>query len=477
MHRLSRTLAMQAASLVILIPLTAQDKPAQSSQKTPPKTWVDQDTGHRVYRLTDEPGSSALYFNFDAYTPDGRQMVYSSPAGIHMIDLATRQTRLLVPAPTTAEASPRRILAVGRSTGAIYFSEMSSDRLSTIYSADSTTGSVRKLVTLPPHATVVTINADETLASGTYVEGEHATEEYGNNRPKPASPAATGRAAVGNPSGSLVQPANKGQMMARRLAAHLPMVLFVVDLKTGKLRELLHSTEWINHMLFSPVDPNLLMYCHEGPWQLVDRIWLIHADGTHNTLVHKRTMFMEITGHEFWSNDGQSIWYDWQFPKGQVYFLAGYEVASGHRVAYNLTPNQWSIHFNGSNNPAIFAGDGGDSGQVTQAPDGTWMELYHTEPLSRHEGFNTPDLIQSGVLRSEHLVNMANHNYKLEPNDRFSPDDKLIIFTSNMFGSSYVFAVEVAKSVNPPAVEVLSTPTLAQHFTPKPPPTPFSEQW
>ena len=51
-------------------------------------------------------------------------------------------------------------------------------------------------------------------------------------------------------------------------------------------------------MLFSPTDPTLLMYCHEGPWQLVDRIWLIHTDGSHNTLIHKRTMAMEIAGHE-----------------------------------------------------------------------------------------------------------------------------------------------------------------------------------
>ena len=463
MRRFPAWLTLPAAWLLLLLPVAAQNR-------TPPKSWVDKDTGHRVYRLTDEPGSSALYFNFDAYTPDGRQMVYSSPAGIHLLDLAARQTRLLVPA-AAGSGTGRRVLGVGRRTGAIYFSEMSAEKLSTVYSADCTTGAVRKLVTLPPRATVVTINADETLAAGTYVEGNRAAEEYGNNRPAPAGDRIT------NPLGLLVQPDGKGQMMARRLAAHLPMVLFVVDLRTGKLNTLLHSTEWINHMLFSPVDPNLLMYCHEGPWQLVDRIWLIRTDGSHNTLVHKRTMFMEIAGHEFWSQDGHSIWYDWQFPKGQVYYLAGYEVATGHRVAYNLTPNQWSIHFNASRNPAVFAGDGGDAGQVTQATDGTWIELYHTEPLSRHDGYNHPELIQAGVLRSEHLVNMANHNYKLEPNERFSPDDKLIFFTSNMFGPSYVFAVEVARAVDPPPADVLSTPTLGQSFAPQPPPTPFSEQW
>lgn len=219
--RFSRLLALQAAFLFLLIPLGAQDK-------TPPRTWVDKDTGHRVYRVTNEPGSSDLYFNFDAYTPDGRYMVYSSPAGIHVLDLETRQTRLLIPTPASPTGGQaRRILAVGRKTGAVFFSELSPDGLSTVYAANSATGAIRKLVTLPAHATVVTINADETLASGTFIEGDRAGEDDANSRPKAAA------MPIGNPSASLVQPAGKGQMMAHRVAAHLPMVLFVVNLETG----------------------------------------------------------------------------------------------------------------------------------------------------------------------------------------------------------------------------------------------------
>jgi hypothetical protein len=48
-----------------------------------PTTWVDKDTGHRVYRLTDEPGSSAFYFNVNDYTPDGKELIYTAPDGIH----------------------------------------------------------------------------------------------------------------------------------------------------------------------------------------------------------------------------------------------------------------------------------------------------------------------------------------------------------------------------------------------------------
>ena len=65
---------------------------------------------------------------------------------------------------------------------------------------------------------------------------------------------------------------------------------------------------------------------------------------------------------------------------------------------------------------------------------------------------------------------MAHHNYHEEPNVRFTPDKKMVIFTGNMFGPSYVFGVEVEKAENPPAADVVSTPELASRFNPAGPP-------
>src|SRR3978361_1723338 len=39
------------------------------AQQTPPSTWVDKDTGHRVFRLADQGRSSGFYFNLNAYYP------------------------------------------------------------------------------------------------------------------------------------------------------------------------------------------------------------------------------------------------------------------------------------------------------------------------------------------------------------------------------------------------------------------------
>jgi oligogalacturonide lyase len=65
---------------------------------------------------------------------------------------------------------------------------------------------------------------------------------------------------------------------------------------------------------------------------------------------------------------------------------------------------------------------------------------------------------------------MSHHYYREEPNVRFSPDKTLVIFTSNMFGPSYVFGAEVAKADNPPREDVQSTPDLARKFNPVEPP-------
>jgi len=48
----------------------------------------------------------------------------------------------------------------------------------------------------------------------------------------------------------------------------------------------------------------------------------------------------------------------------------------------------------------------------------------------------------------------------------------LVFFTSNMFGPSYIFGVEVAKAINPPASDIQSTPDLARKYNPvEPTPT------
>ena len=393
----------------------------------PPTSWVDPDTGHRVIRLTREPGSDSFYFNYNAYTPDGKKMAYSTPNGISVLNLTTLEAKQLVTGPT-------KTIIVGHKTPNLYYTRATDDPFfSQLWCVNLDTGENRKLADLPRRASVVTINADETLGAGTFIEGDaNAGGAYDGTTP-------LGRMTATN----LGEPANKGQMMATRLAAKLPMTMFTIDLRTGKLTTLLeHSTDWLNHLQFSPADPTLLLYCHEGNWQMVDRIWTIRTDGTQNQLIHKRTMEMEIAGHEWWGADGETLFYQLHFPRGgHVSFIASYNVKTEERVWLQYGPDQTSIHDNSSPDGKLFCGDG-DTGTP-------WIFLFRPV-LVRNQGTIGEHLIKGGYLESEKLVNMSKHNYRLEPNPSFTPDQKYIVFRSNMFGPDYAFAVEVAKAKSSP---------------------------
>ena len=172
------------------------------------------------------------------------------------------------------------------------------------------------------------------------------------------------------------------------------------------------------------------MFCHEGPWHKLDRIWTIDVVTKVVKLMHKRTMDMEIAGHEWLGTDGKTIWYDLQLPKGKTFFIGGTDIITGIEKKFEMQRNEWSIHFNTWNNGQLFCGDGADSSQVAKAKDGQYIYLF------------TPS---GDKLVSEKLVNMHFHNYKLEPNVHFSEDGKWVVFRANFEGNEEVYAVEIQK--------------------------------
>src|SRR4051812_8313782 len=87
----------------------APKSPVVMTNLTLPKEWVDKDTGHRVVRLSEEPGSESLYFHQNGYSTDGR-LIFSVPNGIAAVDLQTRKIEKIFEGRV-------RIIMVGRKTG------------------------------------------------------------------------------------------------------------------------------------------------------------------------------------------------------------------------------------------------------------------------------------------------------------------------------------------------------------------------
>ncbi len=423
----------------------------------PPREWIDAATGHRVVRLSEEPGTASLYFHQNAYTPDGRKVVVTTPHGISTIDLATREIAPVVEGEV-------RVIVVGHRTGDVYYTRKEAEG-SAIFATNTETKATRRIA-LVPRGGVASLNADETLLLGTFAEEDDRGWQKGDRAGQRKLPEGTKKAdeaptrAIGQaeyqatwPDGTPMTFAEAKELRMHenlaRIQAGKPRSLFTLDTRTGEIRVIHREAEWLNHVQFSPTDPQRIMFCHEGPWHEVDRLWTIRTDGTGLQKLHERTMNMEIWGHEFFAADGKTIWYDLQTPRGEVFWVAGYELASGRRTWYALDRNEWSVHFNVSPDGTLFAGDGGDSEMVAHAPDGKWIYLFRPRGVPDVAGIKAPNsegLIHPGRFVAEKLVDMGKHDYRLEPNVTFTPDMKWIVFRSNMHGATHVYAVEIAKA-------------------------------
>ncbi|PTQ99202.1 oligogalacturonide lyase [Mucilaginibacter yixingensis] len=394
-----------------------------------PDEWIDKDTHHKVIRLTRLEGSnSSFYFHNNPFikTAGGTEMAFfntqNKSTQIYTLNLKTFKTRQItnIRLRTPQEVKDNLVLldrernghngeAIGTKTHNLYYQVLDS-----VFVVNMDTRKTKLFYVFPADfkGAIFTLNANETQLGGLCSpKGDSIAMHY---------------------------PDGAGNVLFK---AHVPHTLFTIDIATKKLTKLRTENNYLNHIQFSPTEPNLLMFCHEGPWQLVDRIWVIDTKTVQVKLMHKRTMDDEIAGHEWFGPDGKTIWFDLQMPRAKNFFVGGSNVETLAEKRYSLTRDEWSIHFNISADQKLFAGDGGNEAQVAQAKDGRWIYLF--TPNGDH-------------FDAERLVNMKNHIYSksapvngvsgLEPNVRFSPDGKWVIFRANFEGSTQVYAAEVAKA-------------------------------
>ncbi len=421
-----------------------------ADQPEPPREWIDPATGHRIVRLSNEPGSASLYFHQNAYTPQGDKMIIVTPGGLSTVNLKTREVELVAPNVRYGMGSSAGI-EVGRKTRTVYY-QRNVDGHTVIYATNVDTKATREVAALPFTGEFGGVNADETLIFGKCPVPAPATATPAAQPPPPSS--AAGAAANGTPNQA---PGRRGGRGGRGGGPRM-LQFFTVDVQTGAVKTFFPSTDNLNHDQCSPTDPNLALFCHEGEWHEVDRIWTIHTDGTGARLMHPRTMQYEIAGHEFFNHDGQMIYYDLQTPRSAVFWLAGVNVYNGERIRYSVERPNWSVHYNVSWDGKLFAGDGGgptgvgnrtplpEAKQIDPPVDSQWLYLF-TPSKSPLETIKVGgEDVKTGKFDVEKLVDLRKHNYRLEPNLTFTPDDKWIVFRSNMHGPMHVYAVEVKKA-------------------------------
>ena len=400
--------------------------------QAPPSDWIDPATGHRVIRLSGEGGGSSLYFHQNSYTPKGDKLIFDTKAGIAVVDLSKLGSE---PVKAEVVVPGARAIAAAWRTPDVYYA-----KAGTLYAANLDTKVARTVA----KARGMVVNADESLVIGAVFDAD--------------APAKVKELGLPMLVTADLAPRDPGAIGGRLKPGGRSLALVTTDVKTGATKKIHYSTEWLNHLQASPADPQRLLFCHEGNWHQVDRVWTLRTDGTALRLMHKRTMLNEIAGHEFFSYDGKWIWYDLQTPRSNEFWLAGVSIDTAERIRYPIAREHWSVHFNISRDGKLFAGDGGGPGSVanlTPLPDrktlsppgnGPWIYLYIPVDVPFETIQVAGEPVKIGKLTVEKLVDLSRHDYKLEPNVTITPDNKWVVFRSNMHGVAHVYAVELRKA-------------------------------
>ncbi len=366
--------------------------------------WVDRSTGHRVIRLSREAYSKTLYAHQNQFTADGRKLVFTSPAGLHTVDMQTHEIEQI-------RSGKTALICVGRVTGLAYYLSEGSIR-----AVDPATRKDTKIMDVPQGLRIDDINCDETLAGG----------RMDSNSPQ----------------------------------SHL----ITLNLRTGEVRRFKEDLYMTPIMQFSPTDPHQMLFCHPSAFGRGSRPVVIRSDDSGLTDAHWRTSWDEDILDQFFSSDGRSILYHLdispyqqrnvrtygtmttgEIPRAAGFWLVRYDIQAQTRKWYYLrSDSEWAQHFGSSPDQRLFCGAGANF-----FPDcGRWW-LYLFEPRTRAfvvEAARDGDEVVGGkYLETERLVNLG--KWGPVDNFQFTPDGKWIVFTSGMLEMrNHIFAVEVAKA-------------------------------
>jgi oligogalacturonide lyase len=173
---------------------------------------------------------------------------------------------------------------------------------------------------------------------------------------------------------------------------------------------------WIGHVNTSPTQPNLLTFCHEGPWRLVDnRIWGFDLSTRQAWRIRPRVA-NENPGHEYWHADGIHIGYHGHRPEGPAFF-GRIRYDNSDKEEYDFAENTGHIH---SNDFSLVVGDGGSVIRLWK-----W----------NGNGFDGPRAL------CEHRSSMQIQ--KVHPHPRFTPDGKRVVYTGDTSGYGNIYLADV----------------------------------
>lgn len=209
----------------------------------------------------------------------------------------------------------------------------------------------------------------------------------------------------------------------------------LIDLQTGRATDVYEDTHWLGHFQFAPDDSTVAMFCHEGPWNLVQqRIWIL--DTVQRTV---RPCFRQTeddcVGHEFWTRDGL-IFFD--------------NRRRGHDGTITSSKNQATVS-RGDHGQIPYLGLADRAGNVLQKIDlPYYCNHYHAN--SDHTllvGDGVEDLVlidirgEQPVLRTLCSHRTSWYTQQTHCHPTFAWDGEKILFTSDRDGKCQLYLISL----------------------------------
>jgi len=205
-----------------------------------------------------------------------------------------------------------------------------------------------------------------------------------------------------------------------------------INVETGESDEIWQEYAWVGHINPSPTQPNLLTFCHEGPWHLVDnRIWVLDTNTGKAHKIRERKQDFELIGHEYWLADGIHIGYQVHSPQTQTNDNASGESWFGF-VKYDNTgefeptnikvPRETPDHVHSNDTNFVVC----DSGRAIKGYKFDGQQFSGPRIICMHDG--------SFFWGGHH------------PHPRITSDGKHVVYNSTNLGYCNIFMAEIPEA-------------------------------
>ncbi len=367
--------------------------------------YNDPDTGREVLRLTSpECLSTHPYFYFNCISRDNRFVVFGSDLSgsrrLHKVDVETGDITQLTQ----------------REKMVVYQACLSLDDQTLVYATASQ---------------VVRLDLETLEEEVVYTLGP----EWWANKTFGVTPDCTYVAQVQMHRDDLIPRDRYQGNMAEQWRVKPRCRLVIIDLLNKSSQVVFDQKLWVAHPQVRPIYKDKLMFCHEGPGNLIDsRIWLMDMDGS-NILCPRPHKQRESFTHEYWYADGSALGYvaNLRDENNKTVETSIRKISMDTMEETVVMPCSFYSHCVSNRDNTMIVGDGRDP----QRPYIFISDLRSGKeiPVCRHDS-------NWGIYHDPGIG--ENINQDAHPHPQFSQDGTKIVFNSDKEGKPCVYMTDIS---------------------------------